>query len=258
MTLNYYNEYLGDPLIFEKYLQNIDFYNNSVMNCKIELLKNEDFLTEIISPIGLFNDPRMHPQNMKVSLYGDDVKYMWPEDRSEGYIGMWQIPKQLARFLIKLVSLGNVETYLDIGCFTGITATVVAIYLKRFGLKQLDTLDIIDYVNDNIKQKWKELNIPITHIIIPSPHFSREHAPLKTYDVVFVDANHSYDFVMNDFREAKLLTSKICFHDINDCWCLDMVEAWKYIKNNEIYKKIHEFKYHSHNYNLMGIGLLEM
>jgi len=242
-------------------LKHIEAFNNIICNSDINLIQNIDFLTEIISPIGLFYDDRMHPEDSSISMYGDDVKYMYPNRGIGGFlgfVGMWQIPKQLASFLIKLVSLGNVETYLDIGCFTGIAATIIAIYLKRFGLIQLDTIDIIDYVNVNLKQKWKELNLPINHIIINNEYFSCEYAPLKKYDVVFVDANHSYEFVMNDFRQAKQLTSKICFHDINDCWCLDVVKAWKEIISNENYKNYYEFKYHSHNFKLMGIGLIEI
>jgi SAM-dependent methyltransferase len=255
--MKFYKEYLGDPIIFKKYLENIDAFHNAITNSDTTLITNEDFLTEIISQIGLFNDDRMHPQDPIVHLYGYDVKYMWPEDRSKGYIGMWQIPRQLAGFLIKLVSLGTIETYLDIGCFTGVTATIICIYLKRFGLKQLDTCDIIDHVNDNLKQKWKEFDLPINHMITGEV-FSHTYVPLQNYDVVFIDANHSYDFVMNDFREAKLLTSKICFHDINDCWCIDVVKAWKEIITTETYKNYYEFTYHSHNLNLMGIGLLEI
>ena len=255
--MNYYKNYLGDQIIFQTYLQNINSFCNAIIESDMQLITNEDYLTEIISPIGLFNDDRMHPQDSTVSMYGYDVKYMWPECRTKGYIGCWQIPRQLAKFLIQLVKLGNVETYLDIGCFTGITATIVATYLTRFGLKHFDTCDIIDYVNEDIKQIWKKYNLPINYIIVEE-RFSHKSVPLQKYDVVFVDANHSYDFVSNDFKEAKLLSKKICFHDINDCWCVDVVRLWKEIISNESYKNYYEFIYHSHNFNLMGIGLLEL
>ena len=64
-------------------------------------------------------------------------------------VGMWQIPHQLSSFLIKLVSLGITETFFDIGTCRGATITCITIYLLRFGVKQVETIDIIDYVHND-------------------------------------------------------------------------------------------------------------
>jgi len=210
-----------------------------------------DYLTNTISKVGLYNESdRRHPENNDIHLYGDDVKHM----NIIPNVGMWQIPRQLAGFLIKLVSLGKVETFLDIGTCRGATITVIAIFLSRFGIKKIDTVDITNYLHDDLKKKWEKLKLPITYHIIPNSF--KDYVPLKEYDVIFIDGNHNYNYVLNDYEIAKTMTKKICFHDINDCFCIDVVRLWNEIKNNEHYLNVYEFTYHSHNYKLMGIGLV--
>lgn len=236
-----------------EFLEKIDKLYNNVINADINMLLNEDYLVNIISDIGLYNEgTRTHPENHNIHLYGDDVKYMNIIEN----VGMWQIPRQLASFLIQLVKLGNIETFLDIGTCRGATITVITIYLIRFGLKGVDTVDIIKYLDDSLLNKWKELNLPINYIIIPKNDCFKNYVTREKYDVIFIDGNHSYDYVSNDYKIAKNMTEKICFHDINDCFCIDVVKLWNEIKNNNEYKKYYEFTYHSHNYKLMGIGLL--
>jgi hypothetical protein len=81
---------------------------------------------------------------------------------------------------------------------------------------------------------------------------------MKHYDVIFIDGNHDYPYVSNDFRIAKQMTRKICFHDINDCFCIDVVRLWNEIIQSKEYKEFYEFTHHSHDVKLMGIGLLEL
>jgi hypothetical protein len=238
----------------DTFLHKIDNYYNLIMSSEESDILNEDFLTELIGSIGLYHDLRFHPKDPTIHMYGNDVKYMNSYDSYIENIGMWQIPRQLAGFLIKLVSLGKVETYLDIGTFSGATITVVSIYLMRFGLKRVDTLDIIKYVKDELIQKWDELKLPINYKIINNNLFSKTDAPLNKYDVIFIDANHAYDYIKNDYDQVNDMSKIICFHDIDDVWCLDVVKFWNEIKQDKIY---HEFKYHSH-YNLMGIGILQL
>lgn len=235
----------------EEFLENIDIFYNKIKNANMDELLNEDYLTETISKIGLYNETgRMHPQNMNIHVYGDDAKHM----NVIKNVGMWQIPRQLSSFLIKLVSLGQVETFLDIGTCRGATITVVTIFLLRFGIKKVDTIDIIKHLHEDLHKKWKELDLPITYIIIPNDLSFNKHVSSK-YDVIFIDGNHDYQYVSNDFKIAQQMTNKICFHDINDIFCVDVVRLWNEIKNNHTYTP-YEFTYHSHNLKLMGIGLL--
>jgi hypothetical protein len=236
----------------EEFLEKIDNFYNLINSCNISLLNDEDFLTNIISTIGLYNEKdRRHPENEKIHIYGEDVKYMNFIEN----VGMWQIPRQLASFLIKLVSFENkIETFLDIGTCRGATITVITIYLLRFGIKSVETIDVINYLDNSLKNKWEELKLPIKYIIIPYNSSYLDYIFFNQYDVVFIDGHHDYYYVNKDYQNAKLITNKICFHDINDCFCHDVVRLWNEIKKNN--NKTYEFTYHSHNYKLMGIGLV--
>jgi len=239
----------------EEFLEEIYNFYNIIVNANVDDLLNVDYLTEIISKIGLYNEgDRRHPSNQNIHLYGDDVKYM----NIVSNVGMWQIPRQLAEFLIRLVSLGKVETFLDIGTCRGATITVIAIFLTRFGIKKIDTIDIIVYLHYDLKKLWNKLKLPIKYTIIPNNSSYKDYVSLKSYDVIFIDGNHDYNYVLNDYNIARTMTNKICFHDINDCFCIDVVRLWKEIKSSNDYENIYEFTYHSHNYNFMGIGLLEL
>jgi len=237
----------------EEFLAKIDIVYKLINSAEYLDLSNEDWLTETLSIAGLYNEgDRMHPSNNLVHLYGDDVKYM----NIALNIGMWQIPRQLAQFLIKLTSCGTIKTFLDIGTCRGCTITLIAIYLQRFGIEYIETIDIIKYLDDTLLNKWKELNLPINYNLIPNDFNFLKHVSKETYDIVFIDGNHSYEYVLNDYNTAKNISKMLCFHDINDCFCHDVVRLWREIKNKRDYKEIFEFTWHSHGYKLMGIGLL--
>jgi len=240
---------------FNDILDKIDIIYNSVMKANINELLDINYLTNLISIVGLQSEgDRRHPSNQNIHLYGDDVKYMNIVNNT----GMWQIPRQLSEFLIKLVSLDNVSTFLDIGTCSGITITIISIYLLRFGIKHIETVDVIKYLNDDLKNKWIQLNLPIKYILIPIGSCYKDYVTLTNYDVIFIDGHHDYEYVSTDYKAALNMTTKICFHDINDCFCIDVVKLWNEIKNSKKYKNAYEFTYHSHNLKLMGIGLLEL
>lgn len=94
--------------------------------------------------------------------------------------------------------------------------------------------------------------------MIPHDANFKDYVSLKYYDVIFIDGNHDYKYVSKDFEQAKSMATKICFHDINDIFCIDVVRLWKEIKEKYDHKNCYEFTYHSHNCKLMGIGLLHL
>lgn len=240
----------------KEFLFSIDKIHDLIKNAEVSKLTDEDWLTETVSIVGLYNEGnRRHPSNNLVHLYGDDVKYMNVIPNT----GMWQIPRQLAQFLIQLTRLDNIniKTFLDIGTCRGCTITVIAMYLLRFGIEHIDTIDIIKYVDDSLINKWKELKLPINYIIIPNDLNYIPYVSKQKYDIVFIDGNHDYNYVLNDYIKAKSITNIICFHDINDCFCRDVVRLWAEIKCTvDNSSKYYEFTYHSHGYNLMGIGMI--
>jgi hypothetical protein len=224
-----------------------------ISTAHIEDLRNVDTLSNWIGHAGLFFDSRKSPHNSLVSLYGDDVKYML--DSTDVGKGLWQTPSQLSPFLITL-SYRNIKTYLDIGTLTGWTITFIAAYLKRFGLETVDTIDIDQFCNIGTQDIWQQFNIPINYIVCKS--YDIEANIRDVYDFVFIDGDHEYASVKEDFQRYRQRSCMLAFHDINDNFCTGVVRLWKEIKL--LYEHIYiftEFIDHPNNYMLMGIGLLE-
>lgn len=77
------------------------------------------------------------------------------------------------------------------------------------------------------------------------------------YDLIFIDGNHSYPFVRKDYECYRNRTRLLCFHDINDHICTDVVRLWKEIKL-ECADVAHFFEFieHPNDLHLMGIGVV--
>ena len=208
----------------------------------------------MIGNIGLISESdRRSYHNSSRHVYGNDVKYMMDEKK----IGLWQIPRQISSYLIKLVSFGNINTLLEIGTCSGATTTVMAIYLQRFGLKAIDTVNIVNELPEGLTILWNRLNLPINTIIIGDINSKLQ---FQRYDTIFIDGDHRYEYVKKDYENYKNKTYLLAFHDINDIYSPGVRQLWDEIKqnkdnNNNNDDEIYEFTYHSHNDELMGIGL---
>lgn len=237
--------------IYDEILIKLDMFYKKISESTDEMLRNESYLSELIGNVGLFYDDRKHPDLPSINLYGDDVKYM----NIIKNVGLWQVPRQLAEYLIKLSTL-DIKSFLDIGTCSGITITIICIYLSKFKLSEVQTIDVNNQVNRKLFLKWNELALPITFTLIKNGQNYIDVIKQKKWDIVFIDGNHSYDYVKNDYIHAIELTKIITFHDINDVFCKDVVKLWNEIKLEKHFKEYYEFTYHSHNQKLMGIGLL--
>jgi hypothetical protein len=234
-------------------MQNLRETLNWMAKASTAELQDKSALAQWIGHAGLFYDCRTSPQDPLMSLYGDDVKYMLPDgDRS---MGMWQTPLQLAGFLIAMSSQG-ITTYLDLGTLSGWTITVVAAYLRRFGLEHVDAVDVFVGCTPATQCVWQEFDLPITYITC-DPH-EIEGKVRATYDIIFIDGDHEYASVKADFETFKTRARLIAFHDINDQWCHGVVALWKEIR--ELHASSYtfsEFTEHPNDFDLMGIGVLQ-
>uniref|UniRef100_A0A6C0BEI3 Methyltransferase n=1 Tax=viral metagenome TaxID=1070528 RepID=A0A6C0BEI3_9ZZZZ len=222
-----------------------------ISTANIDDLRNIDTLSYWIGHAGLFFDSRKSPHDPLVSIYGDDVKYMLDSTGK----GMWQTPCQLSPFLITL-SYKNIKTYLDIGTLTGWTITFIAAYLKRFGLEAVDAIDIDQFCNSETQDIWQQFEIPINYIVCKSSDIEKNISDM--YDFIFIDGNHEYANVKEDFQRYGQRTCMMAFHDINDHFCTGVVRLWNEIKL--VYRSTYsftEFIDHPNKYMLMGIGLVE-
>lgn len=208
-----------------------------IQTAPLEDVRDATQLADALGRAGLFFDER--------DIYGSDARYMLPS-RDMG--GMWQTPRQLAAYLLYLE---NVETYLDVGTFTGWTVTLVAAYLRRVaGLRRCDTLDVEELCPIGVRNMWRRKGLPIRYVVAPDRDaLVREASP--TYDVVFIDADHSFEGVCADYAAyGARATSHVAFHDVNDVYCADGVgRLWASIGNKR------EFTDHPDGRRIMGIGV---
>jgi hypothetical protein len=206
-------------------------------------LRRLEVVEQLIQECGLVRE--------KPEVYGEDEKYLNPIRR-----GLWQIPRQLAEFSIFL-STRKINSFLEIGTFSGGTFTFLMGYLNRFnpGLRGI-TIDTCD-ANPPV-HLWK--NWFDAQFIIAS---SREYVG-QSFDLCLIDGWHSFFGVTWDYvnvgRHAKLCA----FHDIND----DIVEYWpgndggvprfwRQFRALHREKHFHEFLYHTRGERVMGIGVIE-
>lgn len=181
-----------------------------------------------------------------------------PEHFSEFYgkgIKFWQYPNQLAK-LLKFINNIKINSYLEIGCRWGGTFIIINETFKKLNpnikswacdlenksyiLEQYSSFDNFNYIKIN-SHNPELLNI------LP-----------KTIDFIFIDGDHSYDGVKQDYENALTLNPKyIMFHDIS-CKDMGVYMFWKEIKNNYKYHEfIDQYKLKTINHDMFGIGIIE-
>lgn len=139
--------------------------------------------------------------------------------------GLQQVPTEFAAFC-NFLSQYHIDNALEIGVFRGRSSYIMCaiLYRKNKNLKyyMLDIVDRLDYFDQfsSILPIYK--TIPATS----------ENYQGKEFDFVFIDADHSYDAVINDFINVGQYAKKlVCFHDIYaheyDHLSGGTVRAWK-------------------------------
>jgi len=90
-------------------------------------LGNTSYLREVIQTTGVTYDSR------KAELYGEAAKYMLRTSTGQK-IGLWQDPSQFATAMAYHGSSRHeIRSYIEVGCYTGWTALILATYLQRVG-----------------------------------------------------------------------------------------------------------------------------
>lgn len=201
----------------------------------LEQLRDETHLINIIKRWGVIND--------QVINFGYD------ECRSP--LGLFQQPEQLAPALIYLSKKG-IKKYLEIGTFIGSSPTFISIYLSRFNDLHTLAIDINHQYNESLFALANQFSKVEFHLATSND--------IKGYesDLCFIDADHKYESVKQDYENVGK-TAKICmFHDINDEGTVKdrdgsgTVKFWNEIKKSNSV----EFKDHPLSLNVMGIGIL--
>lgn len=168
----------------------------------------------------------------------------------------WQYPNQFAR-LLKHIYGKPINSYLEIGCRWGGTFVIMNEVIKKSN-KDLKSfaIDIID--QSEILKEYNEYS-PFNYIRGNSMNFEwiLKQLPAQV-DFVFIDGDHSYKGVKNDFHNALALSpTHIMLHDINNVACPGVVQFWNEIKGNYTHKEFIE-GYDSVKHNYLGIGIIDL
>jgi len=193
-----------------------------IREAEINQLKDSNFLEQLVIKLG-FNTEILHEQP-------DIVK------QNGGGLLIWQYPNQFSKYLC-LLQRQNISSYIEIGCRWGGTFVLTNEYLKRFNtVNRSIAVDIIDspvlrYCNLNPETQFIKLNSQSNEFkyYITNNHF----------DLVFIDGDHSYNGVKNDYEISKNSGKIYVFHDIVNDVCQGVVQFWNELKVNE--KDIYNF-----------------
>jgi len=148
-------------------------------------------LIENIKDIGLYCDDRGN-------IYGKEYeKYLKFRE------GIWQYPEELVDLLLFLDGK-DVQSFLNIGTFNGLTFKLMADYLNRKRNVRCVSLDLYNHSPQTDPKYEYVFGQKIME-------FDR-----SGFDFVFIDGDHSYDFVVKDWLSVRDTAKIVAFHDIAD------------------------------------------
>ncbi len=215
---------------------------DQIATADLEQLRQRDIVQGFIEQIGLARDTR--------GIYGGAKEFMNPIPR-----GFWQIPRQLAEFSV-LLSRYEIESFVEVGTFTGYTFAFLMGYLTRFNPRLIGTT--ID-IKDCRSVKPLVANRFNAEFIIGR---SQDFAP-RPLDLCLIDGDHSLAAVSADFERIGRGAKLCAFHDINDQLVGSyppnnggVPKFWQQLKAQITDREFHEFLYQSRGDRVMGLGLL--
>ena len=182
----------------------------------LESLRNYEIVANLVRAFGIVQ--------WGPPAFGDDEIF---KNTSDGAAGIYQTPNQIAKALVYLSDF-EINSYCEIGVFQGGNFLFVTEYLKRFNPDiRCVGVDPTHYLNDEIKEiiqdEWNITFRPITSDKIIG----------KEFDLVFIDGEHTGEWVRKDYENVGQY-AKICmFHDIQETGCPDVVKFWEKIKGKD-------------------------
>lgn len=155
-------------------------------------------LCDLICTLGLFLDNR--------GLYG---RYT---DSQVSQGGMWQDPMEFATFLWdSRTDFTGMESFLEIGTFTGYTFFVFKYFLRAFVNPGIRT-QTMDVTSQHIDP---EISPYISDNFVQGTSFD----VTDQFDMVFIDGCHEAPWPLNDLNNLSPAAKIVIMHDVNDKYC---------------------------------------
>jgi len=198
---------------------------NLIKESNKEDLQNIDYLEKLIIKLG-FNTEILREQPKIVIDNG-------------GGLLIWQYPNQFSKYL-SLLSKQEIHSYIEIGCRWGGTFVLTTEYLKMFNtINKSVAVDIIDspvlrYCLSNSETQFIKTNSTSEEFKI--------YMNNNYFDLVFIDGDHTYNGVKNDYELSKNSGKMFVFHDILNDVCPGVVQFWNELKTTES-EKYHFFEF---------------
>lgn len=189
---------------------------NLIRNSTPEELVDSSFLERLIVELG-FNTETLREQPSIVKENG-------------GGLLIWQYPNQFSKYLVFLQKQ-KISSYIEVGCRWGGTYILTTEYLKRFNtLEKSVAVDIFDSPVIN----YCSVNPETAFIKVNSASWEfKKYMKENKFDLIFIDGDHSYEGVKNDYEVCKDSGSIYVFHDIVNDVCPGVVKFWNELKENE-------------------------
>lgn len=178
----------------------------------------------------------------------DRMAGSWHSTIFQGYVGglqALQYPNQFAKYLLFLQKF-NISSYLEIGCRWGGSFIPANEYLKMF--HKINKSVCLDWEWFESISRYCDMNTECELLIMNSQSKEfKNYLKDKQFDLIFIDADHSYEGVKCDFQTCKNKGEIFVFHDIVDADCGGVVKFWNELKvieksNFDFYEFIDQYE----------------
>lgn len=216
--------------------KNIIVVQNLIRILDLASLKNPDVVANLVRAFGIVH--------WGAPVFGNDEPFKNP---TPDMAGIYQTPPQIAKALVYLSDF-EVKTYLEVGVFQGGNFLFVSEYLRRFNPNiRCIGIDPTGYMNSEI------IHIIEKEIWISFKSINSDHIAGQAFDLVFIDGDHSAEWINKDWDNVGK-QAKICMiHDIQEPSCPDVPVFWNKLK---VKKKTAEFLDYSGAEVSQGIGVI--